>query len=145
MADTRILTCLHCGQSNRLPVDRLGQSPKCGTCGADMMPKKPVPVDFQILQKAARTDQIPLVVDFWAPWCGPCRQMAPEFEKAAAMLAGQVRLAKIDTEKEPQASTKWNIRGIPAFIMFQSGKEKARLAGARPASQLVDWVRQGAQ
>lgn len=106
------------------------------------MPDKPQAVDFETLQKAVRSDEVPLLVDFWAPWCGPCRMVAPEFERAAKLLAGQVRLAKIDTEHFPQASTRWNIRGIPAFILFSGGREQRRLAGAQPAKALVDFARQ---
>lgn len=138
----RKLTCLSCGQVNRVPVDKLAAAPKCGVCGAPLMAGKPVAVDFTTLEKAARTDEVPLLVDYWAPWCGPCRMMAPEFEKAAALLSGQARLAKVDTQSNPDATVRWNIRGIPAFILFDSGRERARLSGARPAGQLVDWVRQ---
>ena len=136
------LTCLSCGQMNRLPEERLAAGPKCGVCGAPLIPEKPVSVDFQTLEKAAKSDELPLLVDYWAPWCGPCRMMAPEFEKAAGLLKGQARLAKIDTERNPDATVRWNIRGIPAFILFREGRERARLSGARPAGQLVEWVRQ---
>ncbi|MGA0613309.1 thioredoxin TrxC [Paracoccus sp. KR1-242] len=131
------LTCLSCGQVNRLPEERLPAGPKCGICGEGLIPVKPRPVDFDTLQKAARNDDLPLLVDFWAPWCGPCRAMAPEFEKAAQQLKGRVRLVKIDTEAHPKASQRWNIRGIPAFILFRAGREIAREAGARPAADLV--------
>lgn len=137
MAEKLKLTCLHCGQTNAVPADRLDAGPKCAVCGEALMPAKPVPVDFKTLEKAAKTDQVPLLVDFWAPWCGPCRQMAPEYEKAAQMLKGRARLAKIDTEREPAASQRWNIRGIPAFVLFRNGREVAREAGARPAADLV--------
>lgn len=136
------LTCLSCGQMNRLPEERLAAGPKCGVCGAPLILEKPVSVDFQTLEKAAKSDELPLLVDYWAPWCGPCRMMAPEFEKAAGLLKGQARLAKIDTERNPDATVRWNIRGIPAFILFREGRERARLSGARPAGQLVEWVRQ---
>ncbi len=95
------ITCLDCGQVNRVPVDRLGANPKCGTCGAPLMAAKVTEVDLATLEKAARNDDVPLVVDFWAPWCGPCRQMAPQFQQAAQTLAGQARLVKLNTEDHP--------------------------------------------
>lgn len=131
------ITCLACAQVNRVPDDRLEAGPKCGTCGAALLSGKPGAVDFETLEKAARTDELPLLVDFWAPWCGPCRMMAPEFEKAASLLKGRVRLAKIDTQSHPTASVRWNIRGIPAFILFRNGREVSRQSGARPAAELV--------
>jgi len=142
MSDGVKLTCLHCGQANRLPVARLGEGAKCATCGAALLPGKPVETDFKTLQKAIRTDDLPLLTDFWAPWCGPCRMMAPEFSKAAAEMKTTVRFAKVNTEQEPEASQAMNIRGIPALIMFRKGREAARLAGARPAAQIVDFARQ---
>lgn len=139
------LVCLSCAQANQIPSEKLGANPKCGTCGAPLMPSRPVAVDFSTLQKAARIDQVPLLVDFWAPWCGPCRMMAPEFERAAGLLAGRARLAKIDTQTHPEASTRWNIRGIPAFILFRDGHEITRQAGARPAADLVRLVEASAR
>lgn len=140
MASKKI-TCLDCGQVNRVPDDKLSAGPKCGTCGAKLIPGKAVEVDFATLQKAARNDDLPLVVDFWAPWCGPCRMMAPEFSKAAGALNGQARLVKLNTEDNPKAGAVYNIRGIPTMAAFAGGRERARQSGAMPAPAIVDWVR----
>ncbi|SMX31522.1 thioredoxin TrxC [Actibacterium lipolyticum] len=135
------LVCLECGSANRVPADKLGAGPKCGTCGGRLADGKVRALDVSTLQKAAKTDQTPLLVDFWAPWCGPCRAMAPQFAQAAQKLAPDARLAKIDTQEHPKASAKYGIQGIPALILFQNGKEVARLAGARPASDIEKFVR----
>ncbi|MGP6088550.1 thioredoxin TrxC [Antarctobacter jejuensis] len=135
------MTCLDCGQMNRVPEDKLSANPKCGTCGAPLMPGKAIEVDAATLAKAARNDDVPLVVDFWAPWCGPCRMMAPEFGKAATALGAEARLVKVNTEAHPQASQKHGIRGIPTMIRFAGGKEVKRQSGAMPAGQIVGWVR----
>jgi len=140
MAESLRLTCLACGQANKVPAEKLTAGPKCGICGAGLMGAKVAELDPETLAKAER-DDVPLLVDFWAPWCGPCRQMAPQFQSAAATLAGQVRLAKIDTQAHPGAAQRHRIQGIPAFILFRKGREVARAAGARPAADLVAFVR----
>ncbi|RME16097.1 MAG: thioredoxin TrxC [Alphaproteobacteria bacterium] len=141
MAAPLKMTCLECGAVNRVPADKLGAGPKCGTCGARLNDGKVREIDADTLAKAARNDGTPLLVDFWAPWCGPCRMMAPEFAKAAQTLAPNARLAKINTEEFPKVSMKNNIRGIPTMILYQNGREVARQSGAVPASAIVQFVR----
>lgn len=135
------LVCLACGQTNRVPEDRLSAGPKCGTCGARLIDKAPKDISFDVLRKAARVDELPLIVDFWAAWCSPCRSMAPEFASAAATLSGQARFAKLDTEANPQASGTYGIRGIPLLIAFRAGGEAGRQAGAMPAGKITEWVK----
>lgn len=141
MSDAARLTCLTCGQANRVPMARLSQGPKCGVCGAALVTGKVAELDAASHAKATRGDDLPLLVDYWAPWCGPCRMMAPEFAKAAQMLAPGVRLAKLDTEAHPDVARAAAIRGIPALILYHRGREVARLAGARPAAEIVAFVR----
>ncbi len=135
------LTCLDCGQVNRVPEDKLTAGPKCGTCGARLTGGKVPEVDLATLEKAVRNDELPLVVDFWAPWCGPCRMMAPEYAKAAGELEGVARLVKLNTEDDPRAGQKFAIRSIPTLAAFTSGREKARQSGAMPAGSIVQWVK----
>lgn len=141
MAETIKLTCLACGQANRVPSDRLSGGAKCGVCGAALVTGKVAELDVGTHDKSVRTDGLPIVIDYWAPWCGPCRMMAPEFAKAAGTLAGQARFAKINTEDHPAISQRLNIRGIPLLILWHRGREVARLAGARQAADIVSFVR----
>ena len=134
------LACATCGQMNRVPVDRLSAGPKCGSCGEALVDGRVIELDAKAHDKATRGDDLPLLVDYWAPWCGPCRQMAPEFVKAAQTLKGRARLAKLNTEDNPQIAQRTRIQGIPALVLYRGGREVARLAGARPASDIVGFV-----
>ena len=133
------VTCLDCGQVNRVPEDKLDAGPKCAVCGSKLISEKAVEITFDTLLKASRSDDLPLVVDFWAPWCGPCRMMAPEFSKAAGALKGKARLVKVNTEAEQKAGAKFGIRGIPTMVKFKGGRELKRQSGAVPANANITW------
>lgn len=134
------VTCFDCGQTNRVPDDKLNAGPKCAACGAKLISDKAVEVDLRTFEKAAKTDDLPLVVDFWAPWCGPCRMMAPEFSKAASALSGKARLVKVNTEAEPRAGQIYGIRGIPTMVKFKAGREVKRQSGAVGAAAIMAWA-----
>jgi thioredoxin 2 len=136
------LTCPTCGQANRVPVARLAEGPKCGVCGKTLVDGQVAELDAATHDKVTRGDGLPVLVDYWAPWCGPCRMMAPEFAKAAKALAPAVRLMKLNTEDHPEISARAGIRGIPALILYKGGREVARLAGARPAADIIAFARQ---
>ena len=138
--DAARITCLTCGQANRVPLDRLDQSPRCGSCGDPLVPGTVAELVPAAHDKATKRDDLPILVDYWAPWCGPCRMMAPEFAKAAKTLAPRVRLAKLNTQDHPDIASRTRIQGIPALVLYSKGREVARLAGARPAADIVAFV-----
>jgi thioredoxin 2 len=144
VAEAVKLTCAVCGQANRVPLARLPEAPKCGVCGAALADGQVADIDGATHDKVTRGDGVPVLIDYWAPWCGPCRMMAPEFAKAAKALAPVVRLMKLNTEAHPAISARAGIRGIPALILYRNGKEIARLAGARPAADIIAFARQHA-
>lgn len=141
MTEMARLTCLSCGQANRVPLARLEAGPKCAKCAAPLADGKVATLDVTIHDKATRNDAIPLIVDYWAPWCGPCKMMAPAFAQAAQEMQFKARFGKIDTEQFPVVSQRLQIRGIPLLILYQNGREIGRLSGARPAADITTFVR----
>jgi thioredoxin 2 len=140
MTDTLHLVCPHCNAVNRLKAERLQEGPKCGQCHRLLFGGHPIELTTANFDKQLAHNDIPLLVDFWAPWCGPCKTMAPQFEAAARVLEPRVRLAKLNTEAEPALGARYGIRSIPTMALFRGGRELARQAGALGTPDIVRWV-----
>ena len=136
-----LIACPACSALNRVPPERLGEAPTCGKCHAPLFQGKPVAVDDSSFERVVLKSGVPVVVDFWAAWCGPCRAFAPVFEQAARELEPRVRLAKLDTEAAPTTAGRFAIRSIPTIALFRDGREVARQAGALPLGQFLHWLR----
>jgi thioredoxin 2 len=133
--------CPHCNSTNRVPADRTGSGPRCGKCHQALFNGHPVELDEAGFERHIASNDIPVVVDFWAPWCGPCRSMEPEFRKAAGMLEPAARLVKVNTEVAQNLAQRFNIRSIPTMALFHRGREIARQSGAMGATAIASWVR----
>ena len=137
----KLAVCSSCGTTNRLPPDKPAARAKCAKCGTAMFAGHPADVTGDNLERQIARGTLPLLVDVWAPWCGPCQAMAPAFAEAATQLEPDFRLAKLNSDAAPDVAGRLGIRGIPTMILFHNGAERARVSGAMPAGQIVQWAR----
>ena len=136
-----VIACPHCHALNRVPSERLGEAPACGRCHRALFDGRPLELGVDHFATHYTRSDVPLLVDFWAPWCGPCLQMAPHFQRAAGLLEPAMRLAKVDTEASPGLGNRFGIRSIPTMVLLQGGREIARQSGAMPAEAIVRWAK----
>jgi len=141
MSDSLHLVCPHCHSINRVPAARLGEQPNCGQCHQPIFAHQPLDLTSSTFTRYINKNDVPVLVDFWAPWCGPCKMMAPAFKEAAALLEPHVRLAKVNTDVEQTLGAQYRIRSIPTLILFKGGRELARQAGAMTTQDIVRWTR----
>ena len=140
MSNPLHIACPACSAVNRIPADKLNAAPRCGKCHQALFSGLPLELTTANFQQHVNRNDIPLVIDFWAPWCGPCKMMGPAFAQAAAQLEPRVRLAKLNTEAEQNIGAQLGIRSIPTMIVFRNGREVARQAGAMAAPDIIRWV-----
>ena len=135
--DSHHIVCAHCGAINRLPTERLGDDPDCGRCHKPLLSGAPIELDDLSFDRFVQNSTLPVLVDFWAPWCGPCRQMAPQLDAAARQLKGRALLVKVNSDDSPETSRRFAIRSIPTLVRLQGGVEQRRQSGAVGAAQIV--------